>query len=97
MYFKYCPPLAMGFLDSIAYCFAARVFTKISVSRYIFQMRFGVFIEPSKLDEMTLRFSKYSNRLSNDVTGNGDELDALILVSMFLVTIESRGVNGLWE
>jgi len=42
-------------------------------------VRFGVFIEPSKQDEITLKFSKYSKPLLNDVTGSeGLEDDFLV-------------------
>jgi len=38
-------------------------------------MCFGVFLELSKLDDMTLRCSKFSNLSSNDVTGSEGGVD----------------------
>jgi len=42
-------------------------FLNISVARRNFPLRFGVFLEPSKRDGMTLRFLKYSGITSPEV------------------------------
>jgi len=67
----------------------------VSLARLTFSLHFGVFLEPSKRDGMT--FSKYSNPLSNNLTGSewvewffGDNV-------INLVAIESKGVNHLWK
>jgi len=40
---------------------------------------FGVFLEPSKRDGITLRFSKYFNPLSNYITGREGGVDDFLV------------------
>jgi len=51
-------------------CSDPSFFLNISVARWNSPVRLGVFIKPSKLGAMTLRFSKKFNQLSNDVNGS---------------------------
>jgi len=73
-------------------------FLNISVARRNFPLRFGGFLEPSKPDEMALRFSKKSNPLSNYLTGSEGGVDDFVVENVInLVTIQSKGVDHLWK
>jgi len=56
-----------------------KFFLNISVACWNFLLRFGVYLEASKRDGMTLRFSKYSNPLSNYVTGSKGGVDDFLV------------------
>jgi len=58
---------------------AAPSFFSISLASWNCPVRFVVFLEPSKLDEMTLRLSKQSKQLSNDVTGSKGGVDDFLV------------------
>jgi len=56
-----------------------KFFLNISVIRWDLTLRFGVILEPPKLDEITYRISKQSNSLSTGVTGSEEVVNAFLV------------------